>query len=123
MEEERRVNLRAPFFTDVILRSESFDCVVGADLVNISINGMLVQGGQVLPLGSECVAEIQVTGNHSRLVIGEIQGKVVRVDARGAAIRFTSRLEWFVLFTVYAPYCRQTMDKVEVILPTVESCK
>ncbi len=34
MEKERRVNLRVPVFTDVILRPESFDCVVVADLVN-----------------------------------------------------------------------------------------
>ncbi len=120
MEEERRTNLRTPFFTDVILKSEVFDCAIAADLVNISINGMLVQGGQVLPVGTECIAEIQVTGNHSRLSIGEIRGTVVRLDQQGAAIRFAARLEWFVLFTVYAPYCRHTLEKIDVNLPGVD---
>ncbi len=120
MEKEKRTSLRTPFFTDVILKSEVFDCAIVANLVNISINGMLVQGGKMLPVGSECIAEIQVVGNHSRLSIGEIRGTVIRLDQQGAAIRFATRLEWFVLFTVYAPYCRHTLNKIEVNLPGVD---
>jgi hypothetical protein len=109
-EKERRVCTRTPFLTDVTLSSEATGTGVKADLLNISISGMLVRVDQIIPVGTSCTVEIIVTGNHSRLLLDDIQGEVVRQDKHGAAIHFTSRMEWFVLFNVYTHYCRQEME-------------
>lgn len=108
---ERRVCTRTPFLTDVILRSASDDAGVQADLLNISISGMFVQVNQGIPVGTSCIIEIRVMGNHSRLVLEDIHGEVVRQDENGMAIHFTSRMEWFLLFKVYTHYCQQAMDQ------------
>jgi hypothetical protein len=109
---ERRTCTRTPFFTDVSLRSESDGIDVKADLLNISISGMFVRIDQVVPVGMSCTIEIRVTGNHSRLLLEDIQGEIVRQDEQGVAIHFTSRMEWFVLFSVYTHYCREEMEKI-----------
>lgn len=108
---ERRMCTRTPFLTDVTLRSGDADTGVQADLVNISISGMYVRIEHLLPVGTACTMEIRVTGNHSRLLLEDIQGEVVRQDEHGIAIQFVSRMEWFVLFTIYTHYCRQEMEK------------
>lgn len=107
---ERRVCTRTPFLTDVILSSEVTATGVKADLLNVSISGMLVRVDQIIPVGISCTIEIIVTGKHSRLLLDDIQGEVVRQDEHGVAIHFTSRMEWFVLFNVYKHYCRQEME-------------
>lgn len=107
---ERRVCTRTPFLTDVTLGSEAAAADVKADLLNISISGMFVRVDQVLPVGTSCTIAIIVTGNHSRLLLDDIQGEVVRQDEHGTAIHFTSRMEWFVLFNVYTHYCRQEIE-------------
>lgn len=107
---ERRVCTRTPFFTDVILRSGDGDSSpMKAELLNISISGMFVRIDRALSVGTACTIEIRVIGNHSRLVLEDIQGEVVRQDEQGVAIHFTSKMEWFVLFNVYTHYCRQEM--------------
>jgi hypothetical protein len=109
---ERRMCTRTPFFTDVSLRSESAGIDIKADLLNISISGMFVRVEEVVPVGISCKIEIRVTGNHSRLLLEDIQGEVVRQNEQGVAIHFTSRMEWFVLFNVYTHYCREEMEKL-----------
>ena len=109
---ERRMCTRTPFFTDVIVRSGDGAIAVHADLEDISITGMFVRIDQAIPVGTPCNVEIRVTGNHSRLLLEDIEGEVVRQDEQGMAIHFTSRMEWFVLFNVYTHYCRQEMEKV-----------
>lgn len=108
---ERRMCTRTPFLTDVTLRSGGANTVVQAELVNISISGMYVRMDHLLPLGTACTMAIRVTGNHSSLLLEDIQGEVVRQDEHGIAIQFVSKMEWFVLFTIYTHYCRQEMEK------------
>ncbi|MBU0664909.1 MAG: PilZ domain-containing protein [Proteobacteria bacterium] len=108
---ERRMCTRTPFFTDVTLKLEGADYAMSAELVNISISGMFVQIDQSIPVGASCTIEIIVTGHHSRLLLDDIRGEVVREDEHGLAIHFISRMEWFVLFNVYTHYCRQAMEE------------
>ncbi|MBU3944289.1 MAG: PilZ domain-containing protein [Proteobacteria bacterium] len=108
---ERRKCTRTPFFTDVTLMLEGDDSAMPADLVNISISGMFVQINQSIPVGTSCKMEVIVTGHHSRLLLDDIRGEVVREDENGLAIHFTSRMEWFVLFNIYTHYCRQAEEK------------
>ncbi|MBW6520452.1 MAG: PilZ domain-containing protein [Desulfoarculaceae bacterium] len=107
---ERRECTRTPFLADVILRSELTAAGVKADLLNISISGMFVRVDQLLPVGTPCTIEIIVAGTHSRLRLEDIEGTVVWQDELGVALHFTFRMEWFVLFKVYAHYSRQEME-------------
>ncbi|MFH2124384.1 MAG: PilZ domain-containing protein [Pseudomonadota bacterium] len=108
---DRRMCTRTPFLTDVAIRLEGARSSIPAELVNISISGMFVQIDQCIPVGTSCTIEIIVTGHHSRLLLDDIQGEVVREDEYGLAIHFTSRMEWFVLFNVYTHYCRQAIEE------------
>jgi hypothetical protein len=109
---EKRACTRIPFLTDVVLKTSLAYTDIAAELLNISISGMLVKIDHDLPVGTSCALEIRVAGNHSRLVLEDISGEVVRQDQNGLAIHFTSRMEWFVLFTVYTHYCRQETNGV-----------
>ncbi|MEK6202198.1 MAG: PilZ domain-containing protein [Desulfobulbaceae bacterium] len=118
---ERRVCTRTPFLTDVTLRAEPDGLALKADLLNISISGMFVRLDHDLPPGTSCTIGIMVTGNHSRLLLEDIQGEVVRQDEQGTALHFTSRMEWFVLFNVYTHYCRQEIEAAGGAGESVES--
>ncbi len=109
---EKRECIRIPFLTDVVLKTSLAGCEILAELLNISISGMLLKIDHDLVVGTSCTFEIRVAGNHSRLVLEDICGEVVRRDQNGLAIHFTSRMEWFVLFTVYTHYCRQESNGV-----------
>jgi hypothetical protein len=109
---EKRECTRIPFLTDVVVKTSLADSEIMAELLNISISGMLLKIDHDLPVGTSCTLEIRVAGNHSRLVLEDISGEVVRRDENGLAIHFTSRMEWFVLFTVYTHYCRQESNGV-----------
>ena len=100
---------RTSFLTNVILRPTDTVTGIKAELLNISMSGMFIRIDQVIPVGTACTIEIQITGNHSRLLLEDIKGEVVRQDEQGVAIRFTSLMEWFVLFKVYAHYCLEGM--------------
>jgi len=104
---EKRSCTRTPFLTDVTLRLGDVDTGIEADLLNISISGMFVRIEQVIPVGTPCTIEIRVTGNHSRLLLEDIHGEVVRQDEYGMAIHFVSKMEWFIIFKVYTHCCRE----------------
>lgn len=108
---ERRMCTRTPFPTDVTLRLKNVDTGIRAELRDISLSGMFVRIDQLLPVGTACTMEIRVTGKHSRLLLEDIEGEVVRQEEQGIGIQLTFRMEWIVLFTIYTHYCRQAMEK------------
>lgn len=101
---DRRQCTRMPFVAMVLINVELEGLEVQADLQNISISGMYVELEQRFSLGMICSIRIFIKGRHSRLVLDEIQGEVIRVEEGGMAIRFTSHMEWFVLFNIYSQY-------------------
>lgn len=103
---ERRVCSRTIFLTDVFLRVKDGDGVIEAALLDISISGMYVRVDSALPVRTVCTMAIKVSGKHSCLVLEEISGEMVRQDKQGIAIRFTSPMEWFILFKIYTHYGR-----------------
>jgi hypothetical protein len=109
---ERRSCTRTPFLTDVTLRLGDVDTGIEAVLLDISISGMFIRIDQIIPVGTLCTIEIRVTGNHSRLLLEDIQGEVVRQDEHGVAIHFDSKMEWFIIFKVYTHCCREEIEKV-----------
>jgi len=60
--------------------------------VNLSLGGLLLQGRDLLPVGSECgVAILLTTGEAGRRVVA--RGTVVRNDEQGMAIAFSKALD------------------------------
>ncbi len=62
--------------------------LVTRELQDISLGGVFVANGSPLPVGTACLLCLEVSGPSSALRI-ELEGEVVRTDAKGMAIRFT----------------------------------
>lgn len=102
--DEKRQCSRTNFLTEVYISFGEGD--VQADMLDISILGMFVETNADLQLGCECDIRIEIVGCNSKLLLDCIQGVVVRVTQAGVAIRFTSNMEWFVLFKIYSHYSK-----------------
>lgn len=70
-------------------------------LRDISINGLFVEMDQCPAVGSQCVVTLYFEGDHSRLVVENVNGLIVRDEPKGVAIKFDNRLEWFVLIPLF----------------------
>jgi len=97
-----RINFRVPV---EILCSETEASLEGM-LVNLSINGMLIElNSDTLPVAVDkekvCVARLTFQGKSSKLLIDELQFTLVRNENNMLALKFSEPLEWFLLFTVY----------------------
>lgn len=106
---ERRQCTRTTFLTTVLVNTGLEDLEVEADLQNISISGMYIELEQPVPLETVCSLQIIIEGKHSRLILDDIKGEVVRQEEGGVAIRFTSNMEWFVLFKIYTQYAKDSL--------------
>lgn len=105
---DRRRNDRTPFVADVQLQSGDRCIDVEAEMQNISIIGFFVKTEQKLNVGDICDVTISITAKHSKLTIEDISAEVVRVDNDGIGLRFTSTMEWYVLFRIYTHHSKQS---------------
>ncbi len=99
--EERRMSVRTPFVAQGFCRLREHDRKYGGTLRDISINGLFIELNDCPSVGEKCDIAIVFQGKHSRLVIEDVGGCIVRSDEDGVAIRFDERLEWFVLIPLY----------------------
>lgn len=90
-EPEHRRTRRVPISYQVKLVSED-QLITYASAINLSLGGMLLQGGTRLPIGSQCGVAILIAdgGMGQRIVT---RGTVVRDDAQGLAIAFSKALD------------------------------
>lgn len=98
---ERRVSFRMPFVTQVICRVREKDQKYRGALRDLSISSLYMELDVSPKIGSKCVVDIILEGEHSRLKIENVAGSIVRVDDSGAAVLFDQRLEWFALVPLY----------------------
>ncbi|RJX17319.1 MAG: PilZ domain-containing protein [Desulfobulbus sp.] len=70
-------------------------------LKNLSIDGILLATEQVAAAGTLCTVTIVVQDRHSRLLIDDLAGEVVRSDPGELGIKFLHPFEWLALFHVY----------------------
>lgn len=70
-------------------------------LRDISITGLFMEMNDRLTVGHRCSIDIVFAGEHSRLKIENVAGRVMRSEKDGIAIRFDERLEWFILIPLY----------------------
>lgn len=103
LEEERRKSFRVPFTAHVNCTIDEIGNEVSGILRDVSMSGIYMETKDRPPLDAPCSVEIVLQGNNSRLVIDQLQGRVVRMDDEGVAVNFDSRMEWFALIPIYSP--------------------
>ena len=104
--EEKRQCSRTEFLTEVFISFGKDEVQVQADMLDISITGMFVETNQYFQIGCECEIRVEIVGCNSKLLLDCIHGVVIRTNDTGVAIRFTSNIEWFVLFKIYSHYIK-----------------
>lgn len=99
--DERRESFRMPFVSKAICHVNGVDREYRGTLHDVSIIGLFMQIDDTPDVGCQCSITIIFEGNHSRLLIEKVGGKIIRSEKGGVAIRFDERLEWFTLIPLY----------------------
>jgi hypothetical protein len=99
--DERRVSVRTPFVSKGFCAVQETEKKYSGTLRDISITGLFMEMGSCPDAGQKCAIEIVFEGAHSRLVIENVTGTILRNDDGGVAVHFDERLEWFVLIPLY----------------------
>lgn len=96
---ERRQSFRMPFNAEVVCHTS--DRNYKGKIRDLSSNGFFMKAGEYPPAEALCDVEIFINGNHSRLRIDKLKGRVVRFADNGVGIGFDDRLEWVALIPIY----------------------
>lgn len=99
--DERRVSARTPFVSKGFCQVRESKKKHSGILRDISITGLFMEMDDSPSVGHHCDIEIVFEGKHSRLVIENVGGIIIRSNEDGVAVRFDERLEWFVLIPLY----------------------
>ena len=99
--QERRTSYRLPFISPFVCRPLGMDSTLAGTLNNVSITGCwgILEGN--LAIDTECELQIIFQGDHSRLNVEAVRGRIVRSTHQGIAVHFAQRLEWFVLIPLF----------------------
>ena len=97
----RRTSFRMPFVSRLACRIKGSSQKRVGILRDISINGLFMEMDQCPVVGCRCDVDIYFEGDHSRLVVENVSGIIVRSEPKGVAVKFSNRLEWFVLIPLF----------------------
>ena len=85
--DERRRSTRVFFHTIANLHFSDAD-FTSCETMDLSIKGVFVLGLSGRPIGDRCAVQLQLSGSSTQLLLA-MQGEVVRVEAKGTAIKFS----------------------------------
>ncbi len=94
-----RTRTRVNYSAHVLVKSSSKETVRG-QVRDIAIDGLYLQIEPIFEIDEKVKVEIILLGADSELVI-KVVAIVVRKDATGMALRFTTPLEWWPVFTFF----------------------
>ncbi|MEN8188783.1 MAG: PilZ domain-containing protein [Thermodesulfobacteriota bacterium] len=98
---EKRSTTRFNLTTKVVISNPDRGNVNGT-IKNLSATGALIHTGEMaMPIDSECMLSITLTGESSNLVIRDLSAIVIRNDPEGMAVYFPDSMEWLALFYMY----------------------
>lgn len=86
---EKRSKPRVYFKTDILLKLDKFEVRTFGSSRDLSLNGIYVKTDDDIPLGSDCMVEIRLSGITEKLSLA-MKGTVVRKEAAGIGITFSS---------------------------------
>ncbi len=118
--QERRQCTRTFYSTRAQVLLDNGLTIVEGELQDISIVGMFIETQARIALGSICRIQIIISAQHSRLILEDIEGIIIRTDNNGLGIQFTSNMEWFVIFKIYAhfsghsPLAPEIVEKIQL---------
>ena len=90
-----------PFVSKLVCHARESNMTYHGMLRDISIIGLFMELDDRPVVGHPCDIDIIFDGDHSRLIIENVRGMIVRSDQDGVAVRFDQRLEWFILIPLY----------------------
>ena len=103
--DERR-SFRVDFRIPVRITLPDSKTILDANLENVSVHGMLVdlEDASSQPdcnCQDICSVQLIFPGNGSRLIIDELESKIIRFENGQISFEFIEPLDWFLLFNVY----------------------
>ena len=99
--DDKRHSVRVNYVADATVTFTQDNRTLQGRLKNLSIDGILLQTEEVAAEGTPCTVSIVVPDSHSRLIIDELVGEVVRSAQGEMGIRFLYPFAWLALFHVY----------------------
>ncbi|MHB8788537.1 MAG: PilZ domain-containing protein [Desulfobulbaceae bacterium] len=98
---DKRHSVRVNYIADATVSFKQDNRTFQGRLQNLSIDGILLQTEEVAAEGTPCTMTIVVPGSHSRLIVDDLAGEVVRSAPGELGIRFLHPFAWLALFHVY----------------------
>lgn len=98
---DKRHSVRVNYVADATVVFKQDNRTFQGRLKNLSIDGILLQTEEVAVEGAQCTVSIGVAGSHSRLIIDDLDGEVVRSTTGELGVKFRHPFEWLALFHVY----------------------
>ncbi|MCP3933003.1 MAG: hypothetical protein GY705_28355 [Bacteroidetes bacterium] len=99
MQIQNRKRGRIDYSAQAIMRSSRKGALHGV-VRDIGIESIYVQADMLFDLDEIVEIEIMMYGYDSQLTI-KANASVIRIDQDGIALRFTSQLEWWPLFSLF----------------------
>lgn len=97
----RRKSFRMQFVSKLVCHAQGSETPCEGTLRDISIMGLFATMVAGPAVGHPVKVNIFFEGDHSRLVIENVSGKVVRNDREGVGVQFDNRMEWFILIPLF----------------------
>ena len=98
---DKRHSVRVNYVADATVVFKQDSRTFQGRLKNLSIDGILLQTEEVAAEGAACTVTIVVADSHSRLIIDDLDGEVVRSAPGEMGVKFLHPFEWLALFHVY----------------------
>lgn len=108
MEEHKRSRTRVTYSAHVLVKSKAHG-TIGGKVRDIAIDALYIQIEPVFEMDEKVKVEIILLGADSELTM-KVSANVVRKDNNGLALRFTTPLEWWPIFTFF-PFHKLDNDK------------
>jgi len=89
VEIEKRSKPRVYYKTDILLKLDKFEVRASGNSIDLSLKGIYVKTDDDIPVGTECVVKISLSGTTENLPL-KMRGTVVRKELSGIGISFTS---------------------------------
>lgn len=112
MQKQNRKRVRIDYSAQASVRSSNKGTLHGT-VRDIGVESVYIQSDPYFDLDEIVEIEIVMYGYDSHLAI-KANASVVRVDPDGVALRFTSPLEWWPLFSLFPPQKETVIDDVLV---------